>query len=154
MGKQSIETFKNVVEATPDISSGYRGGLQALGTNSKKINAPDMRLVGGSVDIDGCTKNLYPEEPRWDYAFDYNGEVFYVEVHPACECNISEMEAKLKWLKNWLKTKAPEIEKRTATRCPYCWVHSGGMRIPQTGSSYRRLAKLGLRPVREWTYPN
>ena len=57
MGKQSIETFKNVVEATPDISSGYRGGLQALGTNSKKINAPDMRLIGGSVDIDGCTKN-------------------------------------------------------------------------------------------------
>lgn len=47
MGKQSIETFKNVVLATPDISSGYRGGLQALGTNSKKINAPDMRLIGG-----------------------------------------------------------------------------------------------------------
>lgn len=51
MGKQSIETFKNVVEATPDISSGYRGGLQALGTNSKKINAPDMRLIGGGAWI-------------------------------------------------------------------------------------------------------
>ena len=150
MGKQVIKTFQDAVAATPDIAFGYCIGLQALGANSAKITAPDMRLFGGSVDIDGCTRHLYPEESRWDYAFDYNGEVFYVEVHPAYEGDISEMEKKLTWLKTWLSTKAPEIKKRTAALNPYCWIRSGRMGIPSTSSLNRRLVKLGLKPLRSW----
>ena len=53
-----IKTFQDAVAATPDIASGYCIGLQALGANSAKITAPNMRSFGGSVDIDGCTRHL------------------------------------------------------------------------------------------------
>lgn len=152
--EQNVKAFKKAVEATVDIASGYRSGLQALGSYSEKIQTLDKnKIVGGSVDIDATTQKLYPVDPRWDYAFDYGGEVFYVEIHPAFARDIQKIKEKLTWLKNWLETKAPAMQKMTADYCPYCWVYTGHYGIPSTASYNRQLAQLGMRPKRVWTYP-
>ena len=59
--------FKSAVESTPDLKDGYREGLRAMGNNSVKVSVPERDGLMGSCDIDGCTKDLYPEAARWDY---------------------------------------------------------------------------------------
>lgn len=123
MERNTPKTFKEAVEQTSDISMGYKNGLGALGKNSSKIVVPDSRLLGGSVDIDGCTKNKYPDSSRWDYAIDYNTEVFFIEIHPAQTCEIKTMINKLIWLKGWLKKNAVEIDKlKTKKVSPFFWL--------------------------------
>ena len=120
-------TFEEAVKATPDVSKGYRKGLEAFGEYKAKIKVPDSKKINGSLDIDAMTVNLYPDSYRWDYAISYDGEVFYIEVHSAITSEVSKMIKKLQWLKSWLVTKAPEINKLTTkTRQPYYWVQSSG----------------------------
>ncbi len=53
-------TFKEAVEATPDVKTCYHAGLRALGSDSKKIYLQDTSKCEGSVDIDGCTTAVLP----------------------------------------------------------------------------------------------
>ena len=46
-------TFKEAVTATPDVSTGYREGIEALGEYKAKIKVPDSKKINGSLDIDG-----------------------------------------------------------------------------------------------------
>lgn len=64
--KKIIPTFKQAVENTQDIKNGFHNGLQALGANAKQVSATDTKKLEGSVDIDACTKELYPQDARWD----------------------------------------------------------------------------------------
>ena len=56
--------FKKAVEAIPDIKDGFRFGVQALGGMSYLVTSSTPRLFDGSVDIDACTKDLYPIDPE------------------------------------------------------------------------------------------
>lgn len=141
-------TFKEAIEATPDVRFGYKTGLSALGKNSSKISVSNTSLIGGSLDIDTSTSSHYPTSNRWDYAFDYDGEVFFVEVHSAISSEVSTVIRKLQWLKDWLNTSAPEINKLRVKRIePFYWVQSSNFSIPKTTRQYRAAVAKNIVPI-------
>lgn len=133
-------TFKEIIETTPDIQHGLNSGLRALGTNSKQIK----RLLNGSVDIDECTAEKYPNDSRWDYVIGYKEKAYFVEVHPASTSSIREMLQKLTWLRWWLKYQAPELRVIHADDAPFRWVATGSVQISKKGKQARQLAQSGL----------
>lgn len=146
-------TFKEAVTATPDVSTGYREGIEAFGEYKAKIKVPDSKKINGSLDIDTMTAKLYPDSNRWDYAICYDGEVFYIEVHSAITTEVSRMIKKLQWLKSWLITQAPEINKLTTkTRQPYYWIQSAGCKIPKHMPQYKTIVQHKIQPMPIWDY--
>ncbi len=143
---QNANPFKKAVEATPEVSNCYQSGLQALGKYSQKIELSDTSKCQGSVDIDLCTTALYPNQNRWDYALAYDGKVYFVEVHSAETIEVSTVLRKLRWLKDWLQEKSPEIKKMKAEQ-PYYWVQSGKFNILKNSPQARAVAQVGLRPI-------
>ncbi len=80
--------------------AGYHEGLGAiLRQHRSKIVLLDTRGCEGSIDIDSCIKDKYPNDSRWDYCFAYKGDVFFVEVHTANSSEVSAVIKKLTWLK-------------------------------------------------------
>ena len=141
-------TFKQAVEATPDVATGFRTGLTALGTHSSKISVSDTHQLQGSLDIDTCTTAKYPNSNRWDYAFAYKGETFFIEVHSANPSEVRTVLRKLQWLKDWLHQEAPEINKLKAkSQPPFYWIQSKGFAIPKTSPQYRAAEGAGLKPI-------
>lgn len=136
--KTKVNVFQKAVLVTSDVSFGYCKGLQAMKSNSSMLKASDTRKLQGSVDIDDCTKNLYPHDARWDYAIGYNDKAYFVEVHPANTSNIVEMMNKAKWLETWLKNKALELGKIREDK--FYWIPSGKVAILKSSSQYRQLA--------------
>lgn len=139
-------TFKEAVEKTSDIKAGYRIGLQALGVNKSHVAATDPRKIDGSVDIDKCTRMLYPNSARWDYAIGYDGKAYFLEIHPANTSNVEEMIKKAKWLNEWLNDKAPSL-KSLAANNDYYWVPSGKVCILKNSPQYRKLSQSSIRLV-------
>lgn len=60
------------MDNTVELKDGYCKGLQALKGNSLKVSVSKPQHLLGSVDIDDCTKGLYPNASRWDYAIGYD----------------------------------------------------------------------------------
>ena len=145
MAKQKL-TFKEAVQATPDVQNGYQKGLLALGQYAAKISAKDTSLLDGSVDIDTCTTKKYPLGNRWDYALSYNQKVYFVEVHSANTSEVSTMLKKLQWLKDWLNQKAPEINLLPKMQPAYYWIQSGNFNILKESSQYRQIVQAKLKP--------
>lgn len=140
--------FKQAVEATSDVKTGFKSGLTALGNHSSKVSVKDSFLLEGSIDIDKCTERKYPNSNRWDYAFSYNGEVFFIEVHSAMTAEVSTVLRKLQWLEDWLIAEAPEINKLKAKSKPaFYWIQSKGFSILKTSSQYRAVVEKGLKPI-------
>ncbi len=141
-------TFKQAVEATPDVATGFRTGLSALGDYSSKVSVTNTNQLQGSIDIDTCTTAKYPNDNRWDYAFAYKGEAFFIEVHSANTSEVSTVIKKLQWLKDWLNQKAPEINKLKAKKLPaFYWIQSKGFSIPKTSPQYRLAGSAGIKPI-------
>lgn len=138
--KGKINLFKEAIETIPEVKSGFRNGLQALGANAQVVKASDTRKLDGSVDIDACTKALYPRASRWDYAIGYDAKAYFLEVHPANTSNVDEMLKKAEWLTNWLKEKAPAL-KRMAANNSFYWVPSGKYNILPNSPQSRKLAQ-------------
>lgn len=142
------KTFKQAVEATPDVKGAFVSGLGGLGPNRTKITLTDSRRCEGSLNIDDTVTAKYPNDSRWDYALSYKGEVFFVEVHSANTGEVSAVLRKLDWLKAWLHQHAPEINKLKATsRTPFLWVQSNGNHILKKSPQERLIAEAGLKPV-------
>src|ERR1019366_1917141 len=103
------KTFKQAVEATAEVRLCFREGKQAIKNNEKnKVELSESGKCGGSLFIDQCLidQSKYPQDNRWDYAIDYNGEVFFFEVHTASTGEVSTVLRKLEWLKQWLRNSA------------------------------------------------
>lgn len=149
MARQRNLTFAESVRATPDVQNCYQEGLRAiLERERSKIVLLDTRACEGSVYIDACTTAQYPNDNRWDYCFSYKGEVFFVEVHTANSSEVSTVIRKLLWLKNWLNSHAPEINKLKAKSVtPYYWIQSSGYHIPPRSRQYREADRAGILPV-------
>lgn len=139
--------FKNAVESTPEINNGYKVGLKALGNDSNKVQLGDTSKCSGSVDIDACTQAIYPQDNRWDFALGYNNKAYFVEVHGAFTGEVSVVLKKLAWLKNWLISKAPELNKLKAKEQTFVWIQSNGNHILKNSPQNRLLAQNGLIPV-------
>ena len=154
MSNTKASTLKEAVDGTPDVGGNHKNGLSALrGSDRGLIVVPDTRKISGSLDIDGATERLYPKESRWDYAVEYDGEVFFIEVHPASTTEIKALIKNYDWLKNWLKTKAPRIDALKAkSKHPYHWVHTGSSKILKSSRHYKELTKRKLLPVKVWDY--
>ncbi len=144
-----MNSFEKAVAAVPDVAGGYCQGLAALGSDSRYVTVGNTRNIDGSVDIDTCTKTLYPDANRWDYAISYAGKAYFMEIHPATGGMVKEMEAKLAWLKLWLKQKAKPLEAYPAGSPRFSWVHSGKCGLSKTSTEYRRAALMGLIPRKD-----
>lgn len=141
-------TFKKAVEDTPDVATNFRTGLSALGTHSSKVTVSDTTQLQGSIDIDSSTTAKYPQANRWDYAFGYRGEAFFIEVHSANTSEVSTVLKKLQWLKGWLNDQAPEINKLKAKNLPpFYWIQSKGFAILKTSPQYRTAAQNKIMPI-------
>jgi hypothetical protein len=138
--------FSRAVASTPHIRECFQNGLTALGGDSSKIRVLQTRACNGSVNLDACLATRYPSDNRWDYCFDYHGEVYFVEVHPAQTSEVNTVINKLEWLKNWLQNHAPEIDRMKAGN-PFYWVQTGGFNILKTSPQYRRAREAGLLPI-------
>ena len=61
MGKEKLQrklTFREAVEATPDVATGYQEGVNAFGKYADKIKVPEPEKIDGSLDIDATTVKL------------------------------------------------------------------------------------------------
>lgn len=68
----------------------FARGLGAIKEKSC-INVPHTRRAGGSVNLDKAMEKDFPEDNRWDYALEYDGYTFFLEVHPASTSEIKCM---------------------------------------------------------------
>ncbi len=146
MAKTTSNKFKEAVEATAEIKNCYQPGLKALGAYSAKVALTDNSLCNGSVDIDECVRTKYPNSNRWDYCIGYNNKAYFVEVHSANTAEVSTMLNKLQWLKDWLNSKAPELNKIKAP-VPFYWVMSGKYAIQPNSPQSRKIAQAGIKPI-------
>ncbi|MEO9020999.1 MAG: hypothetical protein ABI237_14900 [Ginsengibacter sp.] len=141
-------TSKEVVLATEDIKGCHQRGLQGLKKNKNKIVLYSPPECGGSVEIDDCTTRKYPNDNRWDYVFDYRGEVFFVEVHSANTGEIRTVLRKFQWLIGWLSNNAPELNTlKSKSKPAFYWVQSGGYNILKNSPQERAIVQKGLKPV-------
>ncbi len=146
---QKKKTFKQAIDETPDVKGYHMPGKQAILKGEKdKVDIHDNSKCGGSLFIDDSLikQKKYPNDNRWDYAIDYNGEVYFFEIHTANSGEVSTVIKKLDWLINWLKTQAPEISKLKATK-PYYWIQSGGYNIPINSKYERAASQRGIKPI-------
>jgi len=142
------KTFKQVVLITEDIKECYQKGLQGLRENKNKIVLQNPLECGGSVEIDECTLKKYPNSNRWDYVFDYKGEVFFMEVHSANTGEVRTVLRKFQWLIDWLSKNAPELNNLKSKNKPaFYWVQSGGYNILKNSPQERVIVQKGLKPV-------
>jgi len=142
------KTFKQTVLITEDIKECYQKGLQGLRENRNKIVLQNPLECGGSVEIDDCTAKKYPNSNRWDYVFDYKGEVFFMEVHSANTSEVRTVLRKFQWLIDWLSQNAPELNNlKSKSKPAFYWVQSGGYNILKNSPQERVIVQNGLKPV-------
>ena len=142
-------TFKEAVAATADVSKCYRDGKQAiLNAEKNKVELADTKKCGGSLFIDQCLidQNKYPNANRWDYAIDYNSEIYFFEVHTASDGEVSTVVKKLQWLKDWLHHSAPNINLLKA-KAPFYWIQSNGYHISKNSKWERVALQQGIKPI-------
>lgn len=133
--------FADAVQGVPELAECLRAGLQALGSNRRKISVDSTRNLTGSVDIDACLIGHYPNAPRWDYAFGYKDRVYYVEVHQGRTGEMANLIAKLDWLRQWRERSARNLE-HLKHRSTYHWISTG--RIDSAfakNNRYRRILR-------------
>lgn len=137
--------FQRAIENTAEVKNGFCVGKQAIkSTDRSKVDAADKNKLQGSLDIDSQVKELYPNDPRWDYAISYDDKIYYFEIHPAETSEVDKVVSKVKWLKSWLKTKATEINKLPKAERPYTWVQSGRYAIIPTAREKKKLSVSGI----------
>lgn len=90
-------------------------------------------------------KDKYPEEARWDYVIGYGQHAYFVEVHSAETSEVKMVLAKLGWLRNWLKTQAPELAKMKSSVNTFVWIPSGRVNILPSSPQAMRLNQSGLK---------
>lgn len=116
--------FADAVQRTPELTGCLKAGLQALGSNRRKIRVDATRALTGSVDIDACLIRRYPNAPRWDYVFGHKDRVYYVEVHQGRTGEMENVIAKLNWLRQWRERSAQSLED-LKHRSTYHWISTG-----------------------------
>ena len=131
-------SFVDAVQRMPEIAECLKTGLQALGSNSSKVEVTSTRSLKGSVDIDTCLKRLYPSDPRWDYVFGYKDRVYYVEVHQGKTSEVEDVVKKFNWLKWWRARSAADLED-LKDRSTYHWISTKGTDTIREKSRHRRM---------------
>lgn len=137
----------------------FKKGLGALkGADKGYVDVPDTSLLSGSVALDEAAKPQYPLSNRWDYAIEYDGYTFFLEIHPASTSEIDCIINKVKFVKEWLQGVCKDFlslpNKDTGRRCFY-WISSGGtdLRVTPGSRQAKKLALYNIKPVgQRWKY--
>jgi hypothetical protein len=142
-------TFKKAVADTPDLENAWYSGLKALRkVDAKHIKAEDTKRLKGSIDLDGALKKKLPNAPIWDYGIGHKPSnhpeemVYWVEIHPASDGEITSILAKLDWLKTWLGNEAATT--LNGMRREFLWVSSGKTSFTVSSTQQKKLAQHGL----------
>ena len=142
-------SFREAVAATPQLGEGsYRRGLQAVDPAYRaRVQCENTRRLCGSVDIDGRLQPIFRGAQRWDYAICYREStqrVYWVEVHPASQRGIAEVDGKFEWLQEWLAGDGRRLRSFTPR---YIWISSGETTFTKASPQIRRLALKGVQTV-------
>ena len=142
-------TFKKAVESTPDVKDAWNPGLQALRASDRRRLLPTApRDLTGSVDLDTTLRNAHPNAARWDYAIGYRLNsremIYWVEVHPATDGEISVVLNKFAWLTTWLSANAKQLNRFSRE---FVWISSSRASFTPLAPQAKRLASSGIRHV-------
>lgn len=138
-------TFKEALEAAPSLAPHLKMGLRALAaTHRAMVHIDNSRRLQVSVNVDDALRDSFPNDSRWDYAIAFTGGTetlgVWLEVHPASSGgNLDEVLRKLEWLKRWLTSSAPHLDKMPAK---FVWLATGAVNV--TGPRRRIAAQRGL----------
>ncbi|MCC7490773.1 MAG: hypothetical protein IT204_00410 [Fimbriimonadaceae bacterium] len=139
-------TFCQAVAMAPGLEDACRPGLQAMGANSRHVRCDNTQEFTGSVDLDSAVAAAQPQASRWDYGVGLrrqNVEVAaWIEVHPANSNSVEDVLRKLRWLQDWLRTKACDLGRLTQS---YHWVATGRVAWSANSPQRRKLAAAGLK---------
>jgi len=122
----------------------HEKGLRAMGNYSTKVAASVASKLSGSADLDSGYKNAEPNGNRWDYVIDYDGKLFYIEVHAANTSNVKEVMSKFDWLKSKLKAGGELFPLSECTNGGFHWIATNGVDISSNSPQARRLAISGI----------
>lgn len=151
----SSSTLRSVCEDSSILRPYMTAGLGVFGNNErKKIKVPSTSMLNCSVNLDEAAKSAYPHENRWDYALDYAGNTFFIEIHPAHTSEIDCMVKKVIFVKRWLASVVPELLRLPGPR-EFYWVSSGttDLRIMPNSPQGRKLALHKIVSVGQvWDY--
>ena len=152
MAKQGKRTtFQDAVKNTPSVSEKYHRGLQALNnTDQARIKCENPQSLAGSINLDEAIRQLSePNSPVWDYGIGYrpgaqsndDDEVYWVEVHSANSKHVTEVITKLRWLQDWLQTKAIPLSR---LKRRFVWIASGAVALPANSPQRKLIARHGI----------
>lgn len=139
-------SFKAAVEATAGLKGRYKAGLQAMSEGDRgRLDVTDTRRLCGSVNLDAALRTgARANEHVSDYCVCHTAgspKVHWIEVHPASNHGVTELLAKLEWLKQWLAADGSRLEPLTVA---YVWISSGKTTFTKTAPNARRLAQSGV----------
>lgn len=134
----------------------FYNGLNALTSADKRhVKVPNTSLIKGSLALDNAAKQDMPDNYRWDYAIDYNGNVYFLEIHPASTSEIGTMINKVDGLLQWLKAIDADLITLPPVNRKFYWVSSGktDLRIIPNSRQAKQLAAKKIKPVGTiWDY--
>lgn len=134
----------------------FSNGFNALTSADKRhVKVPNTSLINGSLALDNAAKQDVPDNYRWDYAIDYNGNVYFLEIHPASTSEISTMINKVDGLQQWLKTIDADLMALPPVDRKFYWVSSGktDLRIMPNSRHAKQLAAKKIKHVGTiWDY--
>lgn len=154
-----VQSLAGICSADDRIKPYFQNGIGALKKADRQaVKEPDTKLLGGSVALDEAARNEFPLANRWDYAIEYDGDLFFIEIHPAFTSEIDCVISKVRFVNKWVSDNYPDIlklpKKESGARCFY-WVSSGStdMRITPGSQQAKKLALNHIRPVgKQWIY--
>ena len=146
--------LESLAVGNPKLKDYCCQGLGAfLPADKIHIRVPNTKQIYCSIALDEAALKDMPDENRWDYVLDYNGEVFFIEIHPASTSEIKTMIKKLDGLFKWLRIINANILSLPPKNRVFYWVSSGKNRILPSSSQAKQLALKKIVPVGTiWDY--
>lgn len=123
------------------LATAIKGGLQAMGAYSGRVDGAIRRAFVDSIDLDEATRPAHPNDHRWDYLIGHatTSNVVGVEVHSAETSQVSVVIEKKKRSRTHLQ---PHLAAGTSVAAWY-WVASGKVSFPTFDKQKIRLAQEG-----------
>lgn len=134
-----MATLFAAIKQIPALTGKLKQGLQALRRKYRNaISIGHSGKLSGSIDIDTALKSKYPNDHRWDYCIGVRKSqnldwLVWVEFHPANSNSVSDVVAKAKWLKQWLKTHGMPLQKLMQAKTDLRWAPTGPAASRQAG---------------------
>lgn len=142
MRRHKNSKFRAAILEVDGLASCIRDDLEALSRSERKCI--EIKGCQGSVNIDCCLREYFPNANRWDYVVGSNNKAFFIEFHRADTNQINVVINKLQWLRDWLNSNAQSLNNIRAREKTFVWIPTGKNNITSRSSYARRVAQAGL----------